>query len=209
MFEWIVAIVQRLSYVGIALLTLAENVFPPIPSELIMPLAGFVAERGDMALWGVIAAGTLGSSLGATVWYLLGRRVGEERLRRWVDRHGRWLTISGEDIDRAMRWFQRHGTSAVFFGRLIPGVRTYISLPAGFSAMPHGTFAIATLLGTAIWTAALTWAGFVLGHNYAKVERYLNPVTWALFGGLVLWYLWRVIRYRGSVGSTQRAANRG
>ena len=120
MFDWITSIVERMGPIGVALLMFLENVFPPIPSELVMPLAGFVAERGDFPLWRAIIAGSLGSLAGAVGWYLVGRKVGEKRLRRWVDDHGRWLTLSCEDIDKAKDWFDRHGGAAVFIGRLIP-----------------------------------------------------------------------------------------
>ena len=196
MFSFVAGIVQRMSYVGIALLTLLENVFPPIPSELIMPLAGFVAEHGELSPWGAITAGTAGSFAGTVLWYLVGRRVGEQRLRAWADRHGRWLTIGGDDIDRAMQWFERRGVAAVFVGRLIPGVRTFISLPAGFARMPFMPFALFTLLGTTIWTAALTLAGMVLGAQYDRVRLVLDPVTWALLGGTLVLYVVRVVRQR-------------
>ena len=119
MFEWITSVIARLGYVGVAALTFLENLFPPIPSELVIPLAGFVAAQGDLRLSLVIVMGSVGSLAGALVWYAIGTRVGEQRLRKWVNRHGRWLTLSAEDLDRAQQWFQRHGAAAVFFGRLI------------------------------------------------------------------------------------------
>src|SRR5690348_10211602 len=108
MFDWITSVISTLGYVGVAALTFLENLFPPIPSELVIPLAGFVAGRGTLRLDLVIAAGSFGSLAGAFVWYEIGRRVGERRLRAWVDRHGKWLTISGRDLDRAQQWFHRH-----------------------------------------------------------------------------------------------------
>src|SRR5687767_9311342 len=135
MFDWIATVIQRLGYVGVAALTFLENLFPPIPSELVIPLAGFVAARGELQIAIVILAASAGSLAGAIVWYAIGRQVGERRLRAWVDRHGRWLTLSANDVDRAQGWFRRHGKAAVFLGRLVPGVRTFVSLPAGFSAM--------------------------------------------------------------------------
>src|SRR5690349_24638888 len=132
MFAWITGVITGLGCVGVAGLTLLENVFPPIPSELVIPMAGFVAATGDLNLGLVIAAASVGSLAGALVWYEVGRRVGEQRLRGWVDRYGRWLTLSAEDVDRAQEWFRRRGAVAVLLGRLVPGVRTLVSLPAGF-----------------------------------------------------------------------------
>jgi membrane protein DedA with SNARE-associated domain len=177
MFEWITHVIGRLGYVGVAALTLLENIFPPIPSELVIPLAGFVAARGDLRLSLVIVMGSIGSLAGGLVWYAIGRQVGEERLRKWVARHGRWLTLSAEDVDRAQRWFQRHGAVAVLVGRLIPGVRTFVSLPAGFSAMPIGRFLMYSAVGTATWTAALAYAGVVLQANFSVVGDYVNLAT--------------------------------
>ena len=196
MFRFITGLVQRSGYAGIALLTLLENVFPPIPSELIMPLAGFVARRGTLSLWLAIGAGTFGSLLGALGWYAVGRRIGEPRARVWFERHGKWLGTTPEDIDRASEWFRRHGRVAVLAGRLVPAVRTFISLPAGFAGMPLPAFLLYTAIGTAVWTGALTWAGYLLGSNYGAVQRYLEPATWLVVGVLVLVPVVRVERRR-------------
>ena len=177
MFEWIVTVITRLGYFGVATLTFLENVFPPIPSELVIPLAGFVAAEGDLRLGLVIITGSVGSLAGAFVWYALGRRIGEHRLRAWVARHGKWLTLSVHDVDRAQLWFKRHGSAAVFVGRLMPGVRTFVSLPAGFSAMPLVPFLLYSALGTAIWTAALAYAGVALQANFTLVGDYINVAT--------------------------------
>ena len=194
MFEWITNVIAGLGYVGVATLTFLENVFPPIPSELVIPLAGFVAAQGDMRLSIVIAMGSLGSLAGATVWYVIGKRVGEQRLRKWVARHGRWLTLSAEDVDRAQDWFRRHGAAAVFFGRLIPGVRTFVSLPAGFSSMPLAPFLLYSALGTALWTAALAYAGVALQANFTLVGDYINVATNALLALVVITLIRRYIR---------------
>ena len=120
MFDWITGLVERTGYLGIALLMLAENVFPPIPSELIMPMAGFTAARGALNMVGVVVAGTVGSLAGVLLWYYIGRWIGLERLKRWAAKHGRWLTISPEEVDEAAAWFDRHCGKAVLIGRLIP-----------------------------------------------------------------------------------------
>jgi len=196
MFDWITNVVEQMGSPGIALLMFLENVFPPIPSELVMPLAGFVAERGRFPLWGAIVAGSVGSLAGAIGWYLVGRKVGERRLRRWVDRHGRWLTLSCDDIDKAKGWFDRHGGAAVFIGRLIPGVRTFISVPAGFAQMSWAPFLLYSAVGTALWTALLAFAGKLLGASYEKVGQYLDPVTWVVLGAFVAAYVWRLARWK-------------
>ncbi|HEY9627556.1 MAG TPA: DedA family protein [Coleofasciculaceae cyanobacterium] len=177
MVEWITDLMQSLGYVGIALMMFLENLFPPIPSELIMPLAGFTAAKGEMALAPAIAAGVIGTMLGALPWYYLGKILGEERIKLWIDRHGAWLGLSAAEIDKSKRWFYRHGNKAVFFGRLVPGIRTLISLPAGFSNMPMSQFLIYSTLGTIAWVSLLTFAGYLLGDNYERVDDYLGPVS--------------------------------
>ena len=184
--------IEQLGYVGVALLTFLENLFPPIPSELIIPLSGFVAAQGRLRLDFVIAAGTAGSLLGTTLWYAIGRRVGEQRLRRWVERSGKWLTLSPSDIDRAQQWFARHGRTAVLVGRIIPGVRTLISLPAGFNGMSFVEFLGFSAIGTLVWTTALAWAGMALQASYSTVGEYLDRVTNA---GLVVLAALLVRRY--------------
>lgn len=189
MFEWASNIVRSLGYPGVALLTFLENVFPPIPSELIIPLAGFVAAEGQMNVWGVLVAGTAGSLGGATVWYWIGQRLGKRGLRSWVDRSGHWLTLSVADLDRAEAWFHRHGGTAVCIGRLVPGVRSLISIPAGFARMPFVPFLLYSLAGTAVWTAALAYAGVLLRANFAVVGDYVDIASYlvlALFAVIIV-----------------------
>ncbi|MBC6716555.1 DedA family protein [Aurantimonas sp. DM33-3] len=197
MFDWIVALVERTGSIGVALLMLAENVFPPVPSELIMPLAGFSAARGDLNIVAIIIAGTIGSLLGALLWYYIGKWIGAERLKRWASRHGRWLTITPEEVDQASNWFHRHGGMAVFIGRLIPAVRTLISVPAGVAGMPLTPFLLYTILGTVIWTAFLAGAGYLLESQYQRVSNWVNPVSNVVIGLFVLWYIYRVATFRG------------
>lgn len=204
MFEWMAGLVQSLGALGVAFLMLLENVFPPIPSELVMPLAGFVAARGGMSFWPMVLAGAAGSLAGALLWYFIGRRIGERRLRRWVDDHGRWLTLSCDDMDRAQDWFERRGRSAVFVGRLIPGVRTFISLPAGFSGMPMHSFIAYSAAGTLLWTAALAYAGRLLGSQYERVGSYLEPVSWLVIGSIVLLYIVRLVRQNRTRGAESK-----
>jgi membrane protein DedA with SNARE-associated domain len=168
---------QNMGYWGICLWMLAENLFPPIPSELIMPLAGFTAAKGTLQLPGVIFAGVLGSVLGAFPWYYLGKLVSEDRMRHWADRYGKWFTITGKEIDRANQFFQKNEVKAVLLGRLVPGIRTIISMPAGVAEMPMPAFLLFTTLGTTIWVSFLTGLGYVLGDRYELVDEYLGPLS--------------------------------
>ena len=196
MFTWITNLLDQLGYAGIALLMFLENVFPPIPSELIMPLAGFDAQRGDLNVVLVVLSGSIGSLAGATVWYYVGRWVGEDRLKRWAGRHGRLMTLSRSDVDRVNRWFDQHSEPAVFFGRLVPAIRTLISVPAGLFEMSLGRFLLYSGLGTVLWTAALTAAGYLLGSQYKAVATYLNPASNLIVGVIVVFYVYRVITWK-------------
>jgi membrane protein DedA with SNARE-associated domain len=197
MAGWVMRMIQAGGPAGIAFLMFLENVFPPIPSELIMPLAGFMASQKKLSFLGVVIAGTIGSVLGALPLYWLGRKVGEERLKELTERHGRWLTISCRDVERAKGWFDRHGGAAVFFCRLIPGIRSLISIPAGIARMNLAAFLAWTIAGSAIWTALLAWLGYFLGGRFKVVEEYLDPAANVVFGAIAVLYVWRVIRHKG------------
>jgi membrane protein DedA with SNARE-associated domain len=202
MVEWITQLLERLGYVGIALLMLAENLFPPIPSELIMPFAGFTAAQGNLSIVGVLVAGTVGSLVGALPWYYAGRALGCKRLAAWADKHGRWLTMSGDEVKRANTWFARHCGKAVFFGRVVPAVRTLISVPAGIAEMSIARFLIYSTLGTLLWNVVLASLGFKLGENYSKVAEILDPITKGIIATIVVVYLYRVVRFKKSSAST-------
>lgn len=197
MNDWITGTLTSMGYAGVVWLTFLENVFPPIPSELIMPLAGYLVAQDRMTLVGAVLAGTAGSMLGALLLYWLGRWYGEDRLKRFADRHGRWLTLSPGDIDRASKWFAKRGTWAVFVCRLIPGLRSLISIPAGIHRMNLPKFLIATAVGTLLWTGLLVYLGNALGENFDRIGRYIDPVTKGVLAVLVLVYLWRVVRGTG------------
>lgn len=191
MVEWITSTMTSMGYVGIALLMFAENLFPPIPSELIMPLAGFTVAQGKMNLVLAVIAGLVGTMLGALPWYYAGKLLGEERLKSLADKYGKWIAISSRDIDKADNWFDRHGAKAVLFCRLVPGVRTLISLPAGLSEMSLVPFLIYSTIGSALWIFALTYAGYLLGDNYDRVDEYLGPVSKIVLVILLIWFaLW-------------------
>ncbi len=195
MAEWITNIMNSLGYLGIGLLMFLENIFPPIPSELIMPLAGFTVAQGKLNFGLVVLAGVLGTVLGALPWYYAGQILGDVRLKSLADKYGRWLTISSKDIEKAKRWFDRRGGQAVFICRLVPGVRTLISLPAGISRMPLVPFLLYSTLGTFLWVGLLTYAGYVLGDHYELVDEYLAPVSKIVLATLVIAFiLWLVRR---------------
>ncbi len=195
MVNFIQSTMNSLGYLGITFLMFLENVIPPIPSELIMPFAGFSAVTGELSLLGVIVAGTLGSLLGQLPLFYLGKLADEARLKHWAERYGRWLAVSSDDIGKADAWFDRYGGWAVFLCRLVPGIRSLISIPAGMSDMPLLPFLLYTLLGTGIWSALLAYLGSLLGQNYQAVERYLGPVSYVVLGLLVvLGVLWIVRR---------------
>jgi membrane protein DedA with SNARE-associated domain len=193
--QWITDFLDRAGYAGVALLMLAENVFPPIPSELIMPLAGYAAARGAMKLPLVVAAGTFGSVLGALPWYFAGRWLGTERLKRLARRHGRWLTLSPSDVDQAQAAFDSHCGQAVLLGRLVPAVRTLISAPAGIARMSLPRFLAYSAAGSAMWSGTLAAAGHALGADHARVARYMGPVSNGIVVAGVIAYLWRVVRW--------------
>lgn len=196
MFDWITGLVSALGYPGVFLLMLAENIFPPIPSELIMPLAGFTAARGELNLWLVIAFGTAGSVFGALPWFYAGRLVGAERFKMWTARHGRWFTLTPSEIDQARLWFDRYGHWAVLGGRLIPAVRTLISVPAGVAKMPLAPFLFFTTIGSLAWTAALALTGYLLQSQYELVAGWLNPVSNVIVALIAIYYGYRVVTFR-------------
>jgi membrane protein DedA with SNARE-associated domain len=195
-FDWITGFLDSGGAWAIAALMLLENVFPPIPSELIMPLAGFNAARGGTPLWLAVLAGGLGSLAGAYLWYLVGRAFGAHRLRRLIARHGRWLTLTLSEFEVAEGWFQRHGRKIVFLGRFVPTVRTLISIPAGIERMPQAQFLLFTALGSFIWSGGLALAGYLLEDQYERVEHWINPVSTAVVMGIIALYVWRVIRWK-------------
>jgi membrane protein DedA with SNARE-associated domain len=200
MQDWITNLMTSMGYLGIGLLMFLENLFPPIPSELIMPLAGFNIAKGKMAFLPAIAAGTIGTVLGALPWYYLGGQLGEERIKKLVDRYGKWLRISVRDVDRAKGWFDRSGQFAVLIGRLIPGVRTLISLPAGMAKMPIAPFILYSTVGTALWVSLLTYGGYILGDKYEDIEHFIAPfskiILGLILGAAVVWLLRKYLRNR-------------
>ncbi len=195
MVNWITEFISEYGYGALVALMLIENVFPPIPSELIMPFAGYVAARGELHPVGVGAAGSAGSLLGALAWYAVGYWVGIDRLKRFARRHGRWITLSADEVDQAQRWFGRFGGVAVGVGRLIPAVRSIISVPAGVAHMRLDRFLLWSTIGTTAWSALLVTLGYQLETRFTEVERWLSPVSWAIVIAALGTYLYRLARH--------------
>lgn len=196
MTAWITQTISDLGYLGIMLLMLLEAVFPPIPSELIIPFAGFAAGEGRLDFFGVILAATAGSMLGMIPWYLVGRLFGLARVKWLADRFGRWFAFNAHEIDIAARLFHRWGRPIVFAGRLFPIVRTLISVPAGLAKMGVTSFALYSMLGMLLWNTVLVTAGYVLHENYHLVESFLDPLTYVVLIAVVLVYLYRVATWK-------------
>ncbi len=192
--EQVTNIVMLFGYWGIAFLMLLENVIPPIPSELIMPLAGFAVARGEMNMLGAIAAGTSGSVLGGFIWYYIGERLGLERICILADRYGKWLGISSKEVQATQQWFiKKGGLWAIGLGRLVPGIRTYISVPAGIAKMPIFTFLLYSTIGSLAWTTFLAFAGLWLGESYEKVGEFLGPISKFVLGAIAIFIIGRVL----------------
>lgn len=196
MATWIIETINTLGYAGIFLLMLAESLFPPIPSELIIPFAGFSAANGTLNLWLVLASATIGAVVGMLPWYFLGRIFGLGRVRALADRYGRWATLNAEEVDTATQWFHRFGPVIVLAGRLIPLIRTLISIPAGLARMPLWRFVLFSTIGALAWNTVLVGAGFLLAEHYDLVETWLDPGTNIVLGLVVVVYLYRLVTWR-------------
>ena len=197
MSDWVVRLIEQSGYLGVAFLMFLETIFPPVPSEVIMPVAGVAAAKGKLAFVPVVVSGTAGAMLGNIVWYLAARALGVHRLKPLIDHYGRWLTLSWSEVERAERWFATHGTFFVFLGRLLPTVRSLVSVPAGLLRMRFRSFLLASTLGTAIWTTILAGAGYKLQENVSEVDGYIGPASNAILAVLALGYLWRLWTHRG------------
>jgi membrane protein DedA with SNARE-associated domain len=182
--RWTVEVVHSFGYAGVAVLIAATSVPLPVPSEVVLPLAGFL----------VLLAATAGSVVGSLIPYTLGRRLGEQRVRRFVGRFGRFALVSESDLEKAGGWFERHGEEGILLGRLVPGAGTLVSVPAGLKQMPVWRFAAYTAVGSATWNAAFIVLGWVLGRQWRLVQPYAHVLEYAVLvavGGVVLWLLWR------------------
>jgi membrane protein DedA with SNARE-associated domain len=192
--QWVTDVIERLGYVGVALLVALENLFPPIPSEIVLPFAGFVARDGRATLWGMILAATIGSMIGAWVLYGIAAAVGPARLRVLLLRYGKWLRLSSTDMDKAEAWFDRRSTMAVLLCRCVPLMRSLISIPAGFRRMDLARFSLYTLIGSLVWNTALIGAGYLLRSRWEDVEPVLSWFQYVVIAailGAIGWYVWR------------------
>ena len=196
MNDFVLTLVAKGGYWGVALLMALENVFPPIPSELIMGLAGIESGKGNMNLWMVLLAGTVGSVAGNYVWYWVGRKVGLERLDHFVDRWGRWLTLDRAEVEKFNRLFHRHGASTIFFARMVPTIRTLVSLPAGIFRMSRRKFLLWTFAGAGVWNLVFAGIGFQLGARVKEIDAWTGPISTGVIVIIVVVYLLRVIVWR-------------
>lgn len=181
--QWAISLMESLGSVGAGVAVAIENLFPPIPSEIVLPLAGFTASRGSIALWEVLVWTTVGSVVGALALYGLGAWLGPDRLRRIVDK---MPLMKVSDVDRAEAWFARHGSKAVFFGRMIPLFRSLISIPAGIERMPLVRFTLLTAAGSAIWNTVFVMAGYLLGENWPQIEQYAEVFQVIVISAVVI-----------------------
>ncbi|MFA5552639.1 MAG: DedA family protein [Trueperaceae bacterium] len=194
--DLLLGIVETLGYPGLALLSLLENLVPPVPSEFVLPFAGFLvaADRLNGPL--VLLATAVGGFVGTTAFYWLGRQLGDAKVRAFIDHYGRYVLLQVADYDQALAFFHKHDVKVVFWGRFVPGIRSLISLPAGVARMPFGPFALFTLLGTVFWNGALLLAGYLLGARWTLVLDVVDRfelVLWAIvFALLAAWVVWRL-----------------
>ncbi|MEO7239877.1 MAG: DedA family protein [Sphingomicrobium sp.] len=201
MGDWVIRLIEQSGYLGVGFLMFLETIFPPIPSEVIMPVAGVAAGQGKLWLPYVIASGAAGAMLGNIVWYLAARALGLIRLKPFIDRYGRWLTMNWSEVQRAERWFAINGTFFVFIGRMLPTVRSLVSVPAGLLRMRFRNFFIASTIGTLGWTGILAGAGYKMGERYHDIDSVIGPASNAILVVLAAGYLWRVVRHRPSSDS--------
>lgn len=196
MDDWIIRLVDSSGYWGVAFLMLLETVFPPVPSEVIMTVAGVSAARGNMSFTGVVASGTAGAMLGNYLWFWLAIKFGPHRLERFLEKHGRWLTLHWTDVERGQLLFKKHGSIIVLVARMLPTFRSLISIPAGIFKMSHRRFLVFSTIGTAGWSAALAGAGYALGSQFTEVEKILGPLSTAIIALIVIGYIWRLIKWK-------------
>ena len=201
--NWVQDVINQFGYFGVALLVVIENVFPPIPSEIVLPFAGFVAQQSfdvvdsaigatadaaqsDTTVIGMMIAATVGSVLGALILYFVSAAIGPERLRTFVERFGKWFGVKSTDLVRAEAWFDRRSIAAVLVGRCVPLIRSIVSIPAGFRRMKLTSFVVLTAIGSAVWNIALIGAGAVLGEQWERVGEYVGVFQWLVIAAIVV-----------------------
>ncbi len=191
--NWVQDVINQFGYFGVALLVVIENIFPPIPSEIVLPFAGFVAQQGsagvaqsDTSVIGMMIAATIGSVVGALILYVISSAIGPERLRAFVQRFGRWFGVKQTDLLRAEAWFDRRSFVAVLVGRCVPLIRSIVSIPAGFRRMKLTSFILLTAVGSAVWNIALIGAGAILGDQWERVGEYVGVFQWLVIGAILV-----------------------
>ena len=199
MDDWIIRLVNESGYWGVGLLMFLETVFPPVPSEVIMTVAGVAASRGSMTLGGVVASGTAGAMIGNYLWFWLALEFGPNRLAVFLEKHGRWLTLHWSDVERGHLLFKKYGSVIVLVARMLPTFRSLISIPAGIFNMSQRRFLVFSTIGTAGWTAALAGAGYLLGSQFEDVEKILGPVSTFVIALIVITYFWRLFTWKRPV----------
>ena len=192
--DWVLSIMEKLGYLGIAFLMFLDNVFPPIPSEIIMPSAGYTAAKGELSLIGVIIAGSIGSLLAAALLYWMGRKIPQHHLFNLIERYGKYLHISVTDLEKSLTWFEKYGHRIVFFGRMIPAVRSLISIPAGMSNMPFRKFMAYSAAGTIIWTTFLAYIGYHFGENPALMSAITQRIAYIILAFTMIYILYHLMK---------------
>jgi membrane protein DedA with SNARE-associated domain len=196
---WVQDVINQFGYFGVALLVIIENVFPPIPSEIVLPFAGFVAQQGsgaaqsDTSVIGMMIAATVGSVVGALILYFVSAAIGPERLRAFVEKFGKWFGVKPADLVRAEAWFDRRSSLAVLVGRCVPLIRSIVSIPAGFRRMKLSSFVVLTAIGSAVWNIALIGAGAVLKDQWDRVGDYVGVFQWVVVLAIVVFVVRFVI----------------
>jgi len=191
--DWVIRVIETLGYAGLTVLVALENIFPPIPSELILPLAGFLIGQNRFSFPAVLVATTLGSLIGALFLYAVGMAAGQRRVRRLFERYGNWALLTPDDLTRAESWFDHYGPVAVFIGRLVPVVRSLVSIPAGYRRMPLGLFLLLTGIGSTMWNGVLVSLGWALGGNWHLIEKYVGWLQYLVIAAiafLIVRFVW-------------------
>jgi len=199
--QWITNVVSSFGYVGVFVLVALGNLHLPVPTQITLPLSGFLIGQGEFSFVPVMGASTAAAVAVSFVFYYVGAWIGEENLRRFVGRFGRFVLVGEKDLDKASAVFDRHGGKAILIGHLVPGVGAFISIPAGLRHVSiFGWFMFYTVLGSILWNAGFVVLGWVLGENWQVVKKYVSIIEYAalaIFVAVVIWFVWRRWKARG------------